>query len=322
MLSTVQTKSLSSTEDLSRLREQLLTMTPRSKTSVKVHLGTCGISAGASEVWEKFREELRTQRLEGRVTIHKAGCIGMCSVEPNVTVTSPSGEIVIYKKITPEIVPRILEEHIADNRLLRDYVVDPNDQYLKSQVRRVLRNQDIDPTRIEDYFVREGYSGLAKVLNGMSPDDVIVQMEKSGLRGRGGAGFRTGLKWKRARASQGEQKYVVCDADEGDPGAYMNRAILEGNPHSIIEGMAIAGYAIGASRGYIYVRAEYPIAVETLEHAIRQARQYGLLGTDILGTRFSFDVEICLGAGAFVCGEETALLASLMGKRGSPRRDC
>jgi len=289
------------------------------RTKVRVHLGTCGISGGATEVWEKFQEEISARNLKDRVLLSKAGCMGICSLEPNVTVVSPSGTTVIYKEVTPEKVSEIVREHLLNGNPVRTYTIGHDDPYLKIQVRRILRNQDIDPTNIEDYIAREGYLALLKVLTGMSPDDVINEVEKSSLRGRGGAGFKTGLKWKFARAAPGDQKFVVCNADEGDPGAYMNRAVLEGNPHSVIEGLAIAGYAIGSNRGYIYVRAEYPLAVETLDHAIKQARQYGLLGNNILGTNFSFDIEICLGAGAFVCGEETALLASLMGKRGSPR---
>jgi NADH-quinone oxidoreductase subunit F len=316
----IQDRFLSSPEDLKRLRDDILRKASSDRRiKVKVHLGTCGISAGALEVWKRFQEEIAARRLEDNVALSKAGCIGMCSMEPNVTVIAPSGEAVTYKEVTPDKVPRIIEEHLINGNPINEYLLDPNDPFVKFQVRRVMRNQDIDPMNIEDYIARDGYLALAKAITEMTPEDVINEIDRSGLRGRGGAGFRTGLKWKFARAAYGDQKYVVCNADEGDPGAYMNRAVLEANPHSVIEGMAIAGYAIGANKGYIYVRAEYPLAVETLEHAINQARRYGLLGKGILGTKFDFDVEICLGAGAFVCGEETALLASLMGKRGSPR---
>jgi NADH-quinone oxidoreductase subunit F len=320
MLRAIQDRFLSSPDDLKGLRDEILRKSSSDRrTKVKVHFGTCGISAGATDVWRRLQEEIGARGLEDRVALLKAGCIGMCSMEPNVTVISPSGEAVTYKEVTPEGASRIVEEHLLGGHPVGDYVLDPNEPFVKFQVRRVLRNQDIDPMNIEDYIARDGYLALAKAITEMSPDDVINEIDRSGLRGRGGAGFRTGMKWKFARAAHGDQKYVVCNADEGDPGAYMNRAVLEANPHSVIEGMAIAGYAIGANRGYIYVRAEYPLAVETLEYAIKQARRYGLLGKRILGSEFDFDVEICLGAGAFVCGEETALLASLMGKRGSPR---
>jgi len=314
-------RKLNSIEEFYNLREKILNkMSLDKRLRVKVHLGTCGISAGALEVWKKFCEEITLKKLENNVVVSKAGCAGFCSLEPNVTITDPTtNKSVIYKEINPEKVREIVNKHLIDGCVVKEYVIDESEPYLKLQVRRVLRNQDIDPMNIEDYIARDGYLALIKVLTKMTPEEVISEVEKSGLRGRGGAGFKTGLKWKFARAAKGEEKYVVCNADEGDPGAYMNRAVLEGNPHSVIEGLAIAGYAIGAKQGYIYVRAEYPLAVETLEHAIKQAREYGLLGKNILGTNFDFDVDICLGAGAFVCGEETALIASLMGKRGSPR---
>ena len=315
-----QYKFLHSPEDLNKLKGSIhRRMRFDKRIKVKVHLGTCGISAGAFDVWNKFQEEIRNKKLQSKILLSKAGCIGMCSIEPSVTIVSPSGEIAIYKEITVEKVSKIIEEHLIKGKPVKDYVVNINDPYFKFQERRVLRNQDIDPRNIEDYISRDGYLALVKVLTEMSQDDVVEEIEKSGLKGRGGAGFRTGLKWKFAAIAKSEKKYVVCNADEGDPGAYMNRVVLEGNPQSIIEGMIIAGYAIGSNQGYIYVRAEYPLAVETLEHAIEQAKRYGLLGLNILDSGFDFNLEICLGAGAFVCGEETALLASLMGERGSPR---
>ncbi|MEM1588302.1 MAG: FAD-dependent oxidoreductase [Candidatus Bathyarchaeia archaeon] len=314
-------RKLQSINDFNNLRKKILTQIALDKRlKVKVHLGTCGLSAGALEVWKKFNEEIISRKLEDKIALSKAGCIGFCSLEPNVTIYDPFiNKSVIYKEVTPEKVQEIIDAHLMHKHPIENYIINESDQYLRFQVRRILRNQDIDPMNIEDYIARDGYLALIKVLTEMSPEDVINEVERSGLRGRGGAGFKTGLKWKFARAAKGEEKYVVCNADEGDPGAYMNRAVLEGNPHSVIEGLAIAGYAIGAKQGYIYVRAEYPLAVETLEHAIKQAREYGLLGKNILGTNFDFDIGICLGAGAFVCGEETALIASLMGKRGSPR---
>ncbi|MEM2843638.1 MAG: FAD-dependent oxidoreductase [Candidatus Bathyarchaeia archaeon] len=314
-------RKLHSIEDFNNLRKKILTQAALDKRlKVKVHLGTCGLSAGALDVWKKFYEEITFRKLEKKVALSKAGCAGFCSLEPNVTIYDPlTNKNVIYKEVTPEKVQEIIDEHILNGHPIERYTISESDPYLKLQVRRVLRNQDINPMSIEDYIARDGYLALIKALTKMPPEDVISEVERSGLRGRGGAGFKTGLKWKFARAAKGYEKYVVCNADEGDPGAYMNRAVLEGNPHSVIEGLTIAGYAIGAKQGYIYVRAEYPLAVETLEHAIKQAREYGLLGKNILGTNFDFDIDICLGAGAFVCGEETALIASLMGKRGSPR---
>jgi len=321
LITTTTYRKLQSLEDFNTLRKKILMQTALDKRlKIKVHLGTCGLSAGALEVWKKFHEEITSRKLEDKVVLSKAGCLGFCCLEPNVTIYDPlTNKNVIYKEVTPEKVQEIIDEHILNGRIIESYIINESDPFLKFQVRRILKNQDIDPMNIEDYIARDGYSALIKALTKMTPEDVINEVEKSGLRGRGGAGFKTGLKWKFARAAKGYEKYVVCNADEGDPGAYMNRAVLEGNPHSVIEGLAIAGYAIGAKQGYIYVRAEYPLAVETLEHAIKQAREYGFLGKNILGTNFDFDIDICLGAGAFVCGEETALIASLMGKRGSPR---
>jgi NADH-quinone oxidoreductase subunit F len=290
------------------------------KTQVKVHLGTCGISSGAKRVFEAFIQEMKERGLS-EVLVLKAACIGLCGVEPTVTVILPGARKVIYTEVTADRVPRIVEQHLMGKRPVTDWVLDGNAPRLRLQEIRVMHNQDLDPMNIEEYMARGGYQALAKVLGSMTPEQVIEEVKKSGLRGRGGAGFPAALKWGFVRSAPGDEKFVVCNGDEGDPGAYMNRAELEGNPHAVIEGMAIGAFAIGnVRRGYAYVRAEYPLAIETLSHAIDQARRYGLLGMDILGTGFKFDMEIFPGAGAFVCGEETALLISIEGKRGNPRQ--
>ncbi len=290
------------------------------KTQVKVHLGTCGISAGAQEVLAAFDTEVAVL---GRtdIAVLKAGCIGLCGREPVVTVVAPGKEKVIYAEVTPETVARIVKEHLVGNKVVADFALNLNDLYFRLQEVRIMANQDLDPTDIEQYIARGGYQALHKALTKMKPKDIIAELEKSGLRGRGGAGFPTCRKWSMVSASQSDEKYVVCNGDEGDPGAYMNRAVLEGNPHAIIEGMAISAIAIGNVRkGCAYIRAEYPLAIENLQRAIDQAKECGLLGDNILGSGFSFDIDIFPGAGAFVCGEETALLTSIEGKRGNPHQ--
>lgn len=290
------------------------------KVQVKVHLATCGISSGASGVLEAVTQEVAKRQLEN-VFISKAACIGLCAREPIVTVIDPGGRKSVYADVSPEMVSRIVDQHIVGGYPISEWCLDTSGPVFARQTIRIMHNQDLDPNKIEEYIARDGYKALSKVLTAMTPDAVIDKIRKAGLRGRGGAGFPTATKWEFVRRAPGSEKFVVCNGDEGDPGAYMNRAVLEGNPHSIIEGMTIGAYAIGNVRqGYAYIRAEYPLAIETLQHAIKQARQYGLLGRDILGTGFSFDLDIFPGAGAFVCGEETALLASIEGKRGSPRQ--
>ena len=315
-------KRLSSAEDLKRFRTQYQKkLAERSKKiEVKVHLGTCGIAGGAKGVQEAFAKELESRHLSN-VVMTEAACIGPCEREPVVTVLHPQMGKVIYANVTPQQVPTIVERHIVGGQTVDEWTLDLEAPMFKLQEIRVMHNQDIDPRSIEEYVARDGYQALAKVLTQMQPDDVIEEISKAGLRGRGGAGFPTGTKWGFVRRAAGDEKFVVCNGDEGDPGAYMNRAVLEGNPHSIIEGMAIGAYAIGdVRRGFAYVRAEYPLAIETLHHALDQARRHGLLGKNILGTRFDFDITVFPGAGAFVCGEETALLASVEGKRGNPRQ--
>jgi (2Fe-2S) ferredoxin len=313
---------LASVEKLNNLKDQARAeLTEREKkTQVKVHLGTCGISSGANKILEAFSQSVEAGKLSD-VLVLRAACIGLCGVEPVVTVIAPGQNGVIYTDVTEDKVPRIVEQHLVAGKPVEEWILDENSPLLKLQEIRVMHNQDLNPMNIEEYIARDGYQALARVLTGMTPEEVIEEVSKSGLRGRGGAGFPTARKWGFVRSSPGDEKFVVCNGDEGDPGAYMNRAVLEGNPHSIIEGMAIGAYAIGNVRqGYAYLRAEYPLAIETLSHAIARAREYGLLGNNILGTGFDFSLDIFPGAGAFVCGEETALLGSIEGKRGNPRQ--
>ncbi|MDR1892414.1 MAG: NADH-quinone oxidoreductase subunit NuoF [Oscillospiraceae bacterium] len=301
--------------------------------SVLVGLATCGIAAGANPVMKEFKAELDRQGIKNaRVT--RTGCIGVCQYEPVVEVFVPGKEKVTYVKMTADKVSRIVEEHLKDGRPVVEYTIGAQQKegvtaenislsgtaFYKKQERIALRNCGvIDPESIDEYIARDGYKALTKALTEMSPADVIAVMKASGLRGRGGAGFPTGLKWDFAAGNAADQKYVCCNADEGDPGAFMDRSVLEGDPHAVLEAMAIAGYAIGSTQGYIYIRAEYPTAVARLQIAIKQAKEYGLLGENVLGTGFSFDIALRLGAGAFVCGEETALMTSIEGKRGEPR---
>ncbi|PLX30939.1 MAG: NADH-quinone oxidoreductase subunit NuoF [Clostridiales bacterium] len=292
--------------------------------------GTGCTSSGSDLVEERFNEEIKKNGLEKEVKIIRTGCFGLCEVGP-VVVVYPEGSF--YAHVKPEDAKTITEEHLLKGRIVRDLLYyesleEASDQvksinevdFYQKQMRVALRNCGvIDPENIEEYIAMDGYAALGKVLTEMSPEDVINHIKQSGLRGRGGGGFPTGVKWSFAAGAKNDQKYMICNADEGDPGAFMDRSVLEGDPHAIIEAMAIAGYAIGASQGFVYIRAEYPIAVQRLEIAIAQAKENGLLGKDIFGTGFDFDLEIRLGAGAFVCGEETALLQSIEGYRGMPR---
>ena len=286
-------------------------------------------SSHSMKIAEAMEKEIKANGLENDVNVVKTGCFGLCALGP-IMIVYPEGSF--YSRVTVDDVKEIVEEHLVKGRivkrLLYDETVTETDEvkslnetaFYKKQKRVALRNCGvIDPENIEEYIARDGYAALGKVLTEMKPEDVIQTLLDSGLRGRGGGGFPTGLKWKFAAANQADQKYVACNGDEGDPGAFMDRSILEGDPHVVLEGMAIAGYTIGANQGYIYVRAEYPIAVKRLEIAIKQAYEYGLLGKNIFGTGFDFDIELRLGAGAFVCGEETALMTSIEGHRGEPR---
>ncbi len=294
----------------------------------RTHVLVCAdpecIKRGAHEVIDSLQDELVAQGLIDEVQVLETSRIGGCSDGPEMVVY-PEG--VHYSGLTPDDMPYIVEEHLLKGRIAKKFVVPDvpfTDEELRApsakEVRIVLKNcGQIDPENIEDYLAVDGYMALAKVLTEMTPDEVIDTVTRSGLRGRGGAGFSVGKKWQITRNVQDWPKYLTCNADEGDPGAFMNRRVLEGDPHSVIEGMIISAYAIGASYGYVYCRAEYPIAVRTLNIAIQQARALGLLGENILGSGFSYDMEVRMGAGAFVCGEETALIASVEGKRGEPR---
>ncbi|MBW2015592.1 MAG: NADH-quinone oxidoreductase subunit NuoF [Deltaproteobacteria bacterium] len=301
-------------------------------STYRTHLLLCGGTAchatGSQAVKEALLKEIAKQGLEKEVRVIETGCNGFCAQGP-VMVVQPEG--IFYQKLTPKDIPYLVEEHFLKGRPVeRLFYVEPASSetipgmneipFFSRQVLRVLRNKGaIDPEKIDEYIARDGYLGTAKALLEMTPDEIIAELEKSGLRGRGGAGFPTYLKWKFAKASPGEVKYMLCNADEGDPGAFMDRSVLEADPHAVLEGMIIGAKTIGAHYGYIYCRAEYPLALRRLDIAISQAREYGLLGKDILGSGFDFDLEVYQGAGAFVCGEETALMHSIEGKRGMPR---
>ncbi|NLC76790.1 MAG: NADH-quinone oxidoreductase subunit NuoF [Clostridia bacterium] len=289
--------------------------------------GTGCVASGRDELKEALVAELGKMSLDKEIRVVDTGCFGFCRFGPNIVVY-PEGTF--YCQVKPEDVAELVEEHFVKGRVVQRLLFKAEDEvvkfdleqipFFKHQKRIALRNCGIiDPESIDEYIARDGYFGLGKVLTAWKPEQVIEEVKRAGLRGRGGGGFPTGLKWEFAYKSPGDVKYVVCNADEGDPGAFMDRSILEGDPHAVLEGMAIAGYAIGASQGYVYIRAEYPIAVNRLRKAIEDAKKLGLLGKNILGTDFSFDIDLRLGAGAFVCGEETALLASIEGRRGEPR---
>ncbi len=289
--------------------------------------GTACCSGGGDKIVQAFAQELEAAGLKDSVQVVTTGCLGFCEQGPIVKIL-PQGTF--YVQVKPEDVKEIVNEHLVKGRVVSRLCYDPAQAkklvaeatipFYQKQYRIVLRNCGvIDPEKIEDYIARDGYKAIEKVLFEMTPEQVVDEILKSGLRGRGGAGFPTGMKWKFAQQQPKGQKYMVCNADEGDPGAYMDRSTHEGDPHSVLEPMTIAGYAIGASKGFIYIRAEYPLAISRLQTAIKQAKEFGLLGEDILGSGFSFDIELRFGAGAFVCGEETALLQSIEGNRGMPK---
>ena len=299
------------------------------RSHVLVCGGTGCTSSQSPEIIRIFEEKIAENGLAEEVKVVRTGCFGLCERGP-VVIVYPEGAF--YSRIKPEDVERIVSEHLVKGRIVKDLIYkDENSEehfeaslneigFYKKQKRLALRNCGlIDPEKIDEYIAFDGYKALAKCLTEMTREEVIDTIKKSGLRGRGGAGFPTGMKWDFTYKAQSEKKYVACNGDEGDPGAFMDRSVLEGDPHAVLEAMAIAGYAVGADQGFIYVRAEYPIAVKRLQIAIDQAKEYGLLGNNIFGTDFCFDIEIRLGAGAFVCGEETALLTSIEGHRGEPR---
>lgn len=299
---------------------------------VRGHVLCCGgtgcTSSGSEAIIKEMETQLKAFGLDKEIKVIKTGCFGLCALGP-IMIVYPEGAF--YSRVQVEDVKEIVSEHLLKGRIVKrllyqetveeDNIKSLNEvDFYKKQLRLALRNCGvIDPENIDEYIALDGYKALGKVLTEMTREEVIDEIKRSGLRGRGGAGFSTGLKWQFTYAAEGDQKYVACNADEGDPGAFMDRSILEGDPHSVIEAMAIAAYAVGANRGFIYIRAEYPIAVKRLEIAINQAKEYGLLGDNIFGTDFCFELELRLGAGAFVCGEETALMTSIEGKRGEPR---
>lgn len=316
----------------SRMRNE---MAPRFKESSEIggrmQILVCGVagclSTGSMEVYESIKGKIEENRLESEIKIISTGCMGLCAQGP-LMVTYP--DRIMYTHVKAEDVEEIWESHIMGGKPVERLFARDNDgtliadalgnhSFYTKQLKIALKNcGNIDPFNIDEFIGFDGYQALAKVVNEMEPEDVVDFMIDSGLRGRGGAGFPTGKKWAFAASQKSKKKYVCCNADEGDPGAFMDRSILEGDPHSVLEAMAIAGYAIGSDQGYIYVRAEYPVAVKTLLHAIEKAREYGFLGKNILGSGFNFDIEVRLGAGAFVCGEETALMTSIEGHRGEP----
>lgn len=303
------------------------------ENNYRAHVLMCGgtgcTSSGSQKIHDEFEVQLKNNGLENEIKLVQTGCFGLCALGP-IVIIYPEGTF--YSMVKPEDVKEIVEEHLLKGRVVTRLVYDETIEedntikslnevdFYKKQHRIVLRNCGvIDPENIDEYIARDGYKALAKALTEMTPQEVIDEIKASGLRGRGGAGFPTGMKWQFTADAPGEVKFVACNADEGDPGAFMDRSVLEGDPHAIIEAMSIAAYAVGAQQGYVYIRAEYPIAVERLKIAIEQAKEYGILGKNIFGTDFSFDLGLRLGAGAFVCGEETALITSIEGNRGEPR---
>ena len=288
---------------------------------VVVGQGSCGIATGAKKTSDEFQRIVAEKNLTN-VVIDKTGCIGTCYLEPIVDVYNDEGALEArYVKCTTDKVEKIVEEHLIGGKPVEEYVIPAEDEaFLSQQQRIVLRNcGQINPEKIDEYIAVGGYEAARKVITSMTPEEVIDVIKRSGLRGRGGAGFPTWFKWNAIKSNKGAQKYMVCNADEGDPGAFMDRSVLEGDPHSLLEGMIIGGFAAGATEGIIYCRAEYPLAIARLEIAMAQAREKGYLGKNLFGTGFDFDIRIKAGAGAFVCGEETALIASLEGERGMPR---
>lgn len=281
--------------------------------------GSCGIATGAKKTQAEFEAQIAKHGVS--VDLDFTGCVGTCYLEPIVDVYDNAGEMTRYVKVQPDKVEKIVEEHLKGGKVVEEYAISAEDeQFLEKQKRVVLRHCGlINPEKIEEYLAVGGYEATKKVVTSMSQDDVIGEIKVSGLRGRGGAGFPTWFKWNAAKGNPGKNKYIVCNADEGDPGAFMDRSVLEGDPHALIEGMTIGGFAMGATEGIIYCRAEYPLAIKRLEIAMAQAREKGFLGKNIFGSGYDFDIRIKAGAGAFVCGEETALIASLEGERGMPR---
>jgi len=321
-------KKIKNIEQLERFRKEILKTRDKKKAHIIVFGGTCGRSRGSEDILSAVRAEVKNQGLEQKVEIRGPGCVGFCEVEP-VVLLQP--QEIYYSRVKTDDIPRIVGDTVVEGKILDELLysdpasgrkcvsVDEIPFYKKQQRNLLSHHGEIEPTSIDDYIAIGGYSALAKVLSAMAPEEIIELIKQSGLRGRGGGGFPTGIKWESCRNAEGDIKYVLCNADEGDPGAYMDRSLLEGNPHAILEGMIIGAYAIGAHEGYIYVRQEYPLACEHFTMALDQARERGLLGKNILGSKFHFDVKVNRGGGAFVCGESTALMASIEGKPGEPR---
>ena len=331
---------IKSREDINRIREskkadleiRIDKEAAPTQTGGRMHILVCGgtgcTSSSSMKIIEKMETLIAENSMADEIKVVKTGCFGLCAQGPIMMIYP---DHLMYTQVQPEDVEEIFENHVKCGQVVTRLLAGNHEEgevsnalesvdFFSRQMRVALRNCGaINPEDIDEYIARDGYLALEKVTGSMTPEEVIELIRASGLRGRGGAGFPTGVKWSFAAAQQVAQKYVCCNADEGDPGAFMDRSVLEGDPHSVIEAMAIAAYAIGANQGYVYVRAEYPIAVERLTIAINQAREYGLLGKDIFGTGFDFNLDIRLGAGAFVCGEETALMTSIEGNRGEPR---
>ncbi len=315
-------------KDLEKLRKEILTKRDPNKPCIIISSGTCGRARGSEPVISSVKEEIKKQGLTDKVDVRVTGCLGFCEQEP-IIIIHP--ECIFYPNVNPKNVTKVISETVVKGKILNELLyVDPvsgkkityehDIPFYKKQLPIVFgNNSKIDPTSIEDYIAIGGYSALAKVLSSMKSDEIIETIKKSGLRGRGGGGFPTGVKWESCRKAEGDVRYVICNADEGDPGAYMDRSVLEGNPHSVLEGMIIGAYAIGSNEGYIYVRQEYPLAVKHFSIALKKACEYGLLGKNILGSKFNFDVKVNRGGGAFVCGESTALMTSIEGRVGEPR---
>jgi len=321
-------KKLVSEDELETRRKDILAGRKSDNPCITVCCGTGCQAMGGSKVAQAFKEELEKQELSGKVDVKMTGCHGFCERGPLVVIRPHD---ILYQRVNLKDIPEIVSETIIKGNIIerllytipgtKEKVIHENEvPFYRKQQRLVFgMNGYIDPTEIDDYLAYDGYKAIAKVLRGISPQEVIDEVKNSGLRGRGGGGFPTGIKWQSSRDAEGDVKYVICNCDEGDPGAFMDRSLMEGNPHSVLEGMIIGAYAIGANEGYIYIRNEYPIAVKNAEIAIKQAEDYGLLGKNILGSGFNFTVKINRGGGAFVCGESTALMASLEGKVGEPR---
>jgi NADH:ubiquinone oxidoreductase subunit F (NADH-binding)/(2Fe-2S) ferredoxin/Pyruvate/2-oxoacid:ferredoxin oxidoreductase delta subunit len=310
-------------------KSEILANRPPFHKTVVISSGTCGQASGSLPVIDTFKKEIKRRNIQNEVGIKITGCHGFCELEPNVVIYPDE---IFYKNLKPEDVPSIVEETLLNNKRIDSLVYEvartkerifeqKNIPFYRKQLRLLTENNfHIDPTEIEDYVASEGYQALSKALFNMTSEEVIDEILNSGLRGRGGAGFPTGRKWIICRREEGDDKFIICNADEGDPGAYMDRSLLEGNPHSVLEGMIIGAYAIGASEGFIYVRMEYPLAVKHILNAIEQARKVGFLGKSIMGSEFEFDIHVIEGAGAFVSGEETSLMASIEGRRAFPRQ--